>query len=616
MYTLTQKSFAAMFSGLALATTSTSHGQRDAYDYVIVGGGTAGATLASRLSLGLPDKSILLIEAGHSALDEPKINIPGLHGSTIGGPYDWNMTTLPQKSMNDRVLPLPRGRVLGGTSALNYMLWNRASSADYDAWEELGNDGWNWESMSQYMTKSEDFTNNNLTEAGSEVRGDEGPIHTTIGRYMPQHRFMWRDSLENLGIQRNIDSLGGYPCGVSFQPGSVDAKTWARSYSANAYLPLAGSNLEVLLDTRVARINLEKSSDNCVNAAGVVLEDGTIIPATEEVILSAGTLQSPGLLELSGIGGKEVLDSAGIEQVIDLPGVGENLQDHVAIPYVFKLKDGLTSSDKLKFNTTFAAEQLALWKNQEFTIYDELLDAVSLLNYKQAFGNDSDSALLRLAQDEIGQSSNILDQKKLELLANDNVAKVEMVFVDEYLGAKSYPIPTSLDYGSNYVTMVTALMHNLNRGSVHITSSNISIHPAIDPNHLTHEHDIQVLVELGKFARKVAQTEPLKSVLAGEYEPGPAVGGSDESWRGFAQETAISFFHLASTCAMLPRDQGGVVDPELRVYGTRNLRVVDASIMPLLVPAHTQATTYGIAEKAAVLIIEGAKQRRWENELI
>ncbi|KAF3014718.1 hypothetical protein E8E14_007565 [Neopestalotiopsis sp. 37M] len=615
MYGLMQKSFAVILLGVASAT-STCAGEHDAYDYVIVGGGTAGAALATRLSLGLPDKSILLIEAGHAALGEPKINIPGLHGSTIGGPYDWNLTTLPQKAMGGRSLFLPRGHVLGGTSALNFMLWNRGSVADYDAWEELGNDGWDWESMSAYMVQSEDFTNNNLTEAGFNVRGDNGPIHTTIGRYIPQHRFMWRDSLENLGIQRNIDSLGGHPCGVSFQPASVDAKTWSRSYSANAYVPLAGSNLEVLLDTRVARISLEKSSDGCVYADGVILEDGTHIPATEEVIISAGSLQSPGLLELSGIGDKEILDSAGIEQVIDLPGVGENLQDHVAIPYVFKLKDGYTSSDKLKFNATFAAEQLALWENQEFSIYDELLDAVTLLNYKQAFGNKSDAALLRLAQEEIGQSASTINQKKLELLANDDVAKVEMVFLDEYLGAKTYPVPDSPDYGSNYVTMVTALMHSLSRGSVHITSSNISVQPAIDTNHLTHEHDIQALVELGKFARRVAQTEPLKSALASEYEPGPTVGDTDESWRDWVQNTAISFFHLASTCAMLPRGEGGVVDPELRVHGTRNLRVVDASVIPLLVPAHTQATTYGVAEKAAGLIIEGARRGRKVRELV
>ncbi|KAK6212323.1 hypothetical protein LQW54_005456 [Pestalotiopsis sp. IQ-011] len=600
---LAQIVFAASLLGLA-SCSAAYDAHRDSYDYVIIGGGTAGAALATRLSLGLPDKSILLVEAGPSALDEPKINIPGLHGTTVGGPYDWNITTLPQEAMGGRVLHLPRGHVLGGTSALNFMLWNRGSYADYDAWAELGNDGWDWESMSGYMEQSENFTNTNLTEAGSKFRGERGPVHTLMGRYVPPHRFAWRDAVANLGVPRNIDFMDGYPTGVAFQSSSIDPETWARSYSANAYLPLAKSNLEVLLNSRVVRVNLEKSDDGCVCANGVELQDGTVIMATGEVIVSAGTLQSPGLLELSGIGHKEVLDAAGIDQIIDLPGVGENLQDHAMSTYVFKLKDGLTSSDKLRYNATYAAEQLALWQNREFSHYDETLDTLTFMNYKQAFGNES--GLLGLARDELSGSANIIDQKKLELLANDDVTKVEIVFLDEYLGTRTYPEPSSPDYGSNYVTMATALMHTLSRGSVHVTSSDIAVQPAIDTDHITHEHDIQALIGLGKLARKIAATEPLASMIESEYEPGPDVE-SEESWRAWIRDNAISFFHVASTCAMLPLEEGGVVDPRLRVYGVLNLRVVDASVMPILVPAHTQGTTYGIAEKAAALIIEDAR---------
>lgn len=284
-----------------------------------------------------------LIEAGPAAPDELKINVPGMFGSTAGGPYDWNFTTTPQAGLGGRLVNLARGKVLGGSSALNYMLWNRASAPEYDIWETLGNPGWNWDSMLAGMVRSENFTGIDSPDYGHIGRGIEGPIHNVIQRYRSDQVRAWVPTMENLGLSHNLESLGGSPIGVMLQPGSVNPDNSTRSYSANSYLPRVGPNLDLLLSTRVAKINLEgpknpsgrRASQGGVVATGVTLHDGSVIAARKEVILSAGSLQSPGILELSGIGQKSVLDTVGIKQYIDLPGVGENLQGEREFFHIF-----------------------------------------------------------------------------------------------------------------------------------------------------------------------------------------------------------------------------------------------------------------------------------------
>lgn len=258
-----------------------------------------------------------------------------MYGSTFHGPYDWNFTTTPQPGLSGRLVDLTRGKVLGGSSALNYMLWNRASAPEYDIWETLGNPGWNWNSMLAGMVKSENFTGIDSEDYGHVGRGTQGPIHNVVDRYRTEQVEAWVPTMESLGLEQNLESLGGNPIGSMLQPSSINPDNYTRSYSANSYVPQAGPNLDLLLSTRVAKINLEipykgsrvrRGSEDSVVATGVTLQDGSVIRAGKEVILSAGSLQSPGILELSGIGQKSVLDAVGIEQIIDLPGVGENLQ--------------------------------------------------------------------------------------------------------------------------------------------------------------------------------------------------------------------------------------------------------------------------------------------------
>ncbi|SCV51805.1 related to alcohol oxidase [Fusarium fujikuroi] len=589
----------------SLAAAAVAAPSKDTYDYIVVGGGTAGVAVAARLSEGLPYANILLIEAGPAVDDEPKINIPGMKGSTLGTKYDWNFTTVPQASANNRVWPINRGKVLGGSSALNLMTYDRAAVAEYDVWEALGNPGWNWKTMIRAMMKSETFTGKNTATYGSKGVGDSGPVKAVVNRIIPKHQESWIPTLNKLGVRKNLESLGGNPLGVMYQPSSIDPSNYNRSYSANAYTEISGSNLEILADTTVAKINVSgPAAKKKAIATGVTLQDGTYVKARREVILSAGSIQSPGLLEQSGIGSKSVLSAAGIKQIVDLPGVGENLQDHLRVMTSYQLKPQFLSFDALRSNTTFAAEQLALWNAGKRSLYDYTGSAYTFSTWKQALGNDAN--LVSLAKDAAGKDASKVDKKKLDFLKDSSVPQVEVIFSDGYTGVKGYPAATSPLFGKGFVTLIGVVMHPLSRGSVHINPSDPAGKPTINPNYLSNSHDVEAVLQTVKYNRKIANTEPMRSIWEDEYEPGLDVK-TDAQIKDYVLRTTLSIFHPSGTCAMLPKADGGVVDAKLKVYGIENLRVVDASVIPLLISAHIQTAVYGIAEIAAELIIKDAK---------
>ncbi|CVK85280.1 hypothetical protein FPRO06_07583 [Fusarium proliferatum] len=589
----------------SLAAAAVAAPSKDTYDYIVVGGGTAGVAVAARLSEGLPYANILLIEAGPAVDDEPKINIPGMKGSTLGTKYDWNFTTVPQAGANNRVWPINRGKVLGGSSALNLMTYDRAAVAEYDAWEALGNPGWNWKTMIKAMMKSETFTGKNTATYGSKGVGDSGPVKAVVNRIIPKHQESWIPTLNKLGVRKNLESLGGNPLGVMYQPSSIDPSNYNRSYSANAYTEISGSNLEILADTVVAKINVSgPAAKKKAIATGVTLQDGTYVKARREVILSAGSIQSPGLLEQSGIGSKSVLSAAGIKQIVDLPGVGENLQDHLRVMTSYQLKPEFLSFDALRSNATFAAEQLALWNAGKRSLYDYTGSAYTFSTWKQALGNDAN--LVSLAKDAAGKDASKVDKKKLDFLKDSTVPQVEVIFSDGYTGVKGYPAATSPLFGKGFVTLIGVVMHPLSRGSVHINPSDPAGKPTINPNYLSNSHDVEAVLQTVKYNRKIANTEPMRSIWEDEYEPGLDVK-TDAQIKDYVLRTTLSIFHPSGTCAMLLKADGGVVDAKLKVYGTENLRVVDASVIPLLISAHIQTAVYGIAEIAAELIIKDAK---------
>lgn len=525
----------------------------------------------------------------------PGIYIPGRKGSTLGSQYDWNFTTIAQPSANNRTIAQNRGHVLGGSSALNLLSWDRSAAADYDAWEELGSQGWNNATMSAAIDRAETYQLTSVKgSAGITGVGFEGPIHFLVNRYSPPQQEAFFPAMQSLGVSETYGFLEGDMLGYMRHTSNILLSNYTRSYSP-AYLAHAPHNLNLLLDTMVAKVNIEGS-----RACGVTLKDGSIISARKEVILSTGTIQSPQILELSGVGNKSILANAGLKQLVDLPSVGENLQDHIRITTAYQLRPNYTSPDILKLNATFAAQELALWDRNVSGLYDGTSSGYAYLQWDQALGNDS--TLIKYG--EASASNNAVDQRKLRNLIDKSklVPQLEVLFSDGYLGAKGYPAANSSLYGQQFFAMIAAVQHPFSRGSSHIINSSVAAKPAFNPNYLSKPYDLHAIAEAAKYLRKVAQTPPLSYTWSSEYEPGLDVVETDEDWIAYVKANVASIWHPLGTCAMLPKAKGGVVDPQLKVYGVKGLRVVDASVMPALISGHIQSAVYGIAERAAELI--------------
>ncbi|KAF4552246.1 GMC oxidoreductase-like protein 11 [Elsinoe fawcettii] len=602
-------SYGLVASLAASATAAPASGNiSEPYDFIVVGGGTAGIALASRLSDRFPLDRILVVEAGPYAPNEDRINIPGRKGSTLGTIYDWNFTTVPQENASGRRVATSRGKVVGGSSALNLMSWDRPSIADYDSWETLGNPTWNWDTMLDAMLKVENFTGVGTDKYGFGGVGFGGPIDTLINRNQPTQQTYWFPTLESLGIEPNFESLAGDPTGVVYHASNIDPATYVRTYSANTYLIGTGFNLELRADTLVNTVNFEDGEDGELQATGITLASGEVIQANKEVILSAGSIQSPGILERSGVGLESTLSSLNIPVRLPLP-VGENLQDHVRVQTSFQLRDNYTSFDKLRANATYSAEQLELWRSSQPSAFDYTGSAYFFGTWPDILGNSS-SSLISLATRALSNSTSPIAAEKLKYLTTslgDNVPQLEVIFSDGYTGVKGYPATNSTLFGKGFITLISALQHPLSVGNIHISSLAPDATPLINPNYLSYEYEVEALLAAIKFARTIASTFPLAQSWESEYEPGAQVQ-TDDQIRQYIRDTVLTIYHPVGTCAMLPRDQGGVVDPELRVYGTQGLRVVDASIMPLLPPGHIQTGVYAIAERAADFITEAWRE--------
>lgn len=530
--------------------------------------------------------------------------MPGKKGSNLGSKYDWNFTTTPQPGLNSRRISANRGKLLGGTSALNLMTWDRGSVPDYDAWEALGNPGWNWGQFISAMLKVENFDRTN-NDYGDEGVGTGGPIQTLVNRFVPPQQHGFKPALESLGVRSNLNSLGGDPLGVMNQPSNIRESNYTRSYAID-YLSLAGPNLVVWNTTIVSNIVFGKGNDSDSFVATGVNISGSTVEARKEVILSTGAFQTPTLLELSGIGDRSVLASAGIDALLELPGVGSNLQDHIRIQNSYRLKPNYTISfDELRTNATYAAQQLALWEDNQYSAYDYTGSGYAYLTWAQALGNAS-SELVDLAR-QAADPANVIDQHKLAYLTTNlstQVPEVEFIFSDGYTGVKGAPPASSADYDSHFFTLIAVVQHPFSKGSVHINASDPTGKPIINPSYLSNSYDLRAIVEATKYSRKIAQSVGLNEAWVDEYEPGFDVTTSDAAWEEFARNTTLSIYHPLGTCAMLPKVDGGVVSPDLIVYGTENLRVVDASIIPIQPSGHIQTMIYGVAELAASKIVD------------
>ncbi|MGB1109141.1 MAG: GMC family oxidoreductase [Gammaproteobacteria bacterium] len=524
------------------------------FDYVIVGAGSSGCVLANRLSED-PSKRVLLLEAGGRDW-HPWIHIPVGYFKTMHNPAtDWCYLTEPDEGIAGRRLQWPRGKVLGGSSSLNGLLYVRGQAQDYDHWEALGNKGWSFKEVLPYFKKSED------QERGeSEYHGVGGPQKVSDLRLRRPIADYFIQAATQVGIPKNDDYNGADQEGVGyFQQTAHKGFRWS---TAKSFLRPARKrpNLTVWTRAQTTRVLLENG-----RAIGVeCLHKGLIrkIVAKREVLLSAGAINSPQILQSSGIGPKALLERVGVALQHELPGVGENLQDHLQIRLVFK-----TSQRTLN-------DEVNNWFKQMMVGAQYLLTRTGPLT---------------LAASQVA----------IFTRSSPDVERPDIQFHFQPLSADK---PGEGAHKFSAFTSSVCQLRPWSRGRVEITSNDPLVYPAIHPNYLSDERDQKVAVNAIKVARAIAEAPALAPHVIDEYVPGRQFQ-TDEELLQAAREYSQTIYHPAGTCKM-GQDDLVVVDERLRVHGIEGLRVVDCSIMPEITSGNTNAPAIMIAEKAADMIRE------------
>ena len=520
------------------------------YDFIIVGGGSAGAVLAARLSEN-PGARVLLLEAGGRD-NHPFFHLPAGFAKMTKGIGSWGWHTVPQRHMKDMVIRYTQAKVIGGGSSINAQIYTRGNALDYDEWRQMGCTGWGYEDVLPYFRKAED---NDTYD--NRYHGKGGPLGVSQPRAPLPICDAYFAAAGQIGIPRNLDMTGEVQDGVGFY--QLTQKHFRRSSTAVAYLrPARGrANLEVRTGAQVLRIMVENG-----RAVGVQLADGAVRGA--EVILSAGAIGSPRLLQLSGIGPADHLREVGVPVVFDQPGVGANLQDHLDL-FVIAECTGPHTYDR------FAKPHLS---------------ALAGLQYLLTRRGPVASSLF-----ETGG-----------FWYADPAARSPDIQLHLGLGSGIEAGVTAMPQGG--VTLNSAYLRPRSRGTVRLASSDPEAAPLIDPNYWADPYDREMSIRGLKLAREIMAQEALKPFVLAERLPGPQVQ-TDEDYFNYACAHAKTDHHPAGTCRM-GADAGAVVDPALRFNGIAGLRVVDASIMPSLISSNTNAAAIMIAEKAADMI-KGAR---------
>jgi len=546
-------------------------------DYIVVGAGSAGCVLANRLSADGKTR-VLLLEAGGDdrPLKEPSqfmsnmmIHIPVGYARTLKDPkVNWLYPTEPDPGTGGRVHMWPRGKVLGGSSSINGLLYIRGQHADYDGWRQLGCEGWSWEDVYPYFRRAE-----HQERGADEWHATGGPLNVSDATEHHPVSDAVIDACEQAGLPRNLDVNGESQEGAGYY--QLTVKNGRRHSAAVGYLHPVMKRPNLRVETRALASRVLLDGNRAIGVEFTQKGKTLTAHAAREVILAGGAINSPQLLELSGIGEAQRLRDLGIAVAADLPGVGENLQDHYIITATWRLKPGTISVNELSRGPRFVGEAL-----------------------KYAFRR---KGLLTLSAAHIAA----FVKSRPELSSPDIQYHILPATMDMERLARDGEM--TLDRAPG-LTIAPCQVRPESRGTIHIKSADPTIYPTIFANYLSDPLDREVAVASLKWARRIAAQPALQRWIDSEMLPGAALQTDDELL-AYAQSAGGTVYHPVGTCQM-GHGPRAVVDPQLRVHGIQALRVVDASVMPRLVSGNTNAPTIMIAEKASDMILGRAALAR------
>ncbi|KZV75245.1 GMC oxidoreductase [Peniophora sp. CONT] len=561
---------------------------REEYDFIVIGGGTAGAVMASRLSED-PDVTVLVIEAGQSNTAGPDVDLIQIpyRATVVSSEFDWNYTTVPQAALDNRTLPYPRGFVLGGSSSVNYMFYTRGSSDEFDYIANFtGDSGWSWENMFPYMLKAETLLLNTPDAANlvnASLHGTSGPVFTSLPSNASNiDSRVILTTEESPEFPFNQDMNSGNPLGIGWLQSTIGFGE--RSSSATGYLTettVSRRNLDVLIGSRVTKLlKTDTRSETPVILGLEVAESAHARPitlrATREVILAAGSIGTPQLLMLSGIGAEEELCALDIPLILDVSDIGKNLQDHPWVPLQWTVND--TSLDELQRQPSMLEAAFAQYNTSKTGVIAN-----------NPGGNHV--AWLRLPD-----NSTIL-QEFGDPTTGPLSPHYEFAIVDSFLSFSA-----ALPETGHFMSMGAVLVSPTSRGSVALASASAFDAPLIDPGFLKTESDLLILTEAVKAAHRFTSSPAWSDYIIDSFGDS-ANTTSDAAIADYIRNVAETFRHPLGTARMTGlNDTGGVVSSDLLVKGVHGLRIVDASIFPKIFGSHMQAPLYAVAERAVDLV--------------
>ncbi|KAL1843705.1 hypothetical protein VTJ49DRAFT_405 [Mycothermus thermophilus] len=605
------------------------------YDFVIAGGGTSGLTVADRLTERFPDKTVLVIEYGDveyapGIFDPPQIAWGG------SGPRasSWSLVSTPSPALNNNTVTLSLGKVVGGSSAVNGMFFDRGSRFDYDTWDALqGNRSrsridWSWNGIYPYFKKSTTFTpprEETVQQYGytwdAAVWGNTTPIYASLPPFLWGDHLAIREAYKEMGIAVSRECAGGDKEGLCWIPTSAHPVTFRRSYAGTGHYAdviAQRPNYHLLVKHQAVRVvypeNDVRSGPPFVEVRPVDGGPAFNVSAKNEVVISAGAIGTPAVLQRSGIGPADFLQSANIPVVLDLPGVGSNFQDHagprVQWTYTEPLPFYPLPTD-MQTNATFAAEAAAGFNKTPaegpytlamstssiwIPLPNVTADYETIISTIRELADEAPSREALHLPDAYGSDETLIAGYRAQLRQ----------LADQLANPHSASLESTWGTGSSISCI---MLHPLSRGTVRLDPRRPLELPVVDYRSASNPIDITIHMAHTRFLRRVVHTEVVQGLGGVEVTPGEAAQ-TDEQLEAFVRRnTAQSYMHPCCTAAMLPKEWGGVVATDLKVYGAKGLRVVDLSIMPVLPGAHTSATAYAVGEKAADIII-----REWSRE--